>query len=27
VLLHPNCHSQVHSRGLAVAKPRLAKGV
>jgi RNA-directed DNA polymerase len=27
MLLHPNCHSQVHSRGLAVAKPRPAKGV
>jgi RNA-directed DNA polymerase len=27
VLLHPNCHRQVHSRGLAVAKPRPAKGV
>jgi RNA-directed DNA polymerase len=23
VLLHPNCHMQVHSRGLSVAKPRL----
>jgi RNA-directed DNA polymerase len=27
VLLHPNCHSQIHSRGLAVAKPRSAKSV
>ena len=27
VLLHPNCHRQVHSRGLAVAKPRPATGV
>jgi len=27
MLLHPNCRSQVHSQGLAVAKPRPAKGV
>ena len=27
VLLHPNCHRQVHSAGLTVVKPRLAKGV
>jgi RNA-directed DNA polymerase len=27
VLLHPNCHRQVHSQGLDVAKPRLPKGV
>lgn len=27
VLLHPNCHRQVHSQGLTVAKPRLEKGV
>ena len=27
VLLHPNCHRQVHSQGLNVAKPRLSKGV
>jgi len=27
VLLHPNCHQQVHSQGLAVAKPRPATGV
>jgi RNA-directed DNA polymerase len=26
VLLHPNCHRQVHSQGLSVAKPRPAKG-
>lgn len=26
VLLHPNCHRQVHSRGLEVAKPRPATG-
>ena len=25
VLLHPNCHSQVHSQKLNVAKPRFAK--
>ncbi len=27
VLLHPNCHRQVHSQRLAVAKPRPARGV
>jgi RNA-directed DNA polymerase len=27
VLLHPDCHSQVHSQGLKVVKPRSAKGV
>lgn len=27
VLIHPNCHKQVHSQGLEVVKPRLAKGV
>lgn len=27
VLLHPNCHRQVHSQRLNVAKPRLEKGV
>ncbi len=27
VLLHPNCHQQVHSFGLKVEKPRLEKGV
>jgi RNA-directed DNA polymerase len=27
VLLHPNCHHQVHSLGLTVVKPRPAKGV
>jgi RNA-directed DNA polymerase len=27
VLLHPNCHRQVHSQGLDVAKPRLDQGV
>ncbi len=27
VFLHPNCHNQVHSRGLSVAKPRPARGV
>ncbi len=27
VLLHPNCHRQVHSQRLNVVKPRLAKGV
>ncbi|CAG0935623.1 Group II intron-encoded protein LtrA [Thermoflexales bacterium] len=27
VLLHPNCHHQVHSQGLEVVKPRPAKGV
>ena len=26
VLLHPNCHRQVHSQGLDVAKPRPTKG-
>lgn len=26
VLLHPNCHQQVHSQGLNVAKPRPQKG-
>ena len=26
VLLHPNCHHQVHSLGLTVVKPRPAKG-
>lgn len=26
VLLHPNCHRQVHSQGLAVANPRPQKG-
>ena len=26
VLLHPNCHSQVHSQGLEVVKPRPDKG-
>ena len=26
VLLHPNCHRQVHSQGLSVLKPRPAKG-
>ena len=26
VLLHPNCHRQVHSQGLEVAKPRPATG-
>ncbi len=26
VLLHPNCHRQVHSQGLSVVKPRPAKG-
>jgi len=26
VLLHPNCHRQVHSRGLYVEKPRPARG-
>jgi RNA-directed DNA polymerase len=26
VLLHPNCHRQVHSRGLTVGKPRPARG-
>lgn len=27
VLLHPNCHKQVHSQGLEVVKPRLERGV
>jgi RNA-directed DNA polymerase len=27
VLLHPNCHQQVHSHGVDVAKPRPQKGV
>jgi RNA-directed DNA polymerase len=27
VLLHPNCHQQLHSQGLYVEKPRPAKGV
>jgi RNA-directed DNA polymerase len=27
VLLHANCHRQVHSKGLVVAKPRPARGV
>ncbi len=27
VLLHPNCHQQLHSQGLHVEKPRPAKGV
>jgi len=27
VLLHPNCHRQVHSQRLAVTKPRPAGGV
>ncbi|MBH8592435.1 group II intron reverse transcriptase/maturase [Paenactinomyces guangxiensis] len=27
VLLHPNCHSQVHSLGLTVEKPRPSRGV
>ena len=27
VLLHPNCHRQVHSHGLTVVKPRPAQGV
>ena len=26
VLLHPNCHRQVHSQGLTVGKPRPARG-
>ena len=26
VLLHPNCHNQIHSRKLAVRKPRPARG-
>lgn len=27
VLLHPNCHKQVHSKGLEVVKPRSARSV
>ena len=27
VLLHPNCHRQLHSQGLSVAKPRPTLGV
>jgi RNA-directed DNA polymerase len=27
VLLHPNCHAQVHSHGLTVVKPRPPRGV
>jgi RNA-directed DNA polymerase len=27
VLVHPNCHQQIHSQGLDVGKPRPAKGV
>lgn len=27
ILLHPNCHRQVHSKGLEVVKPRLKRGV
>jgi RNA-directed DNA polymerase len=27
VLLHPNCHSQVHAKGLSVMKPRPSRGV
>jgi hypothetical protein len=27
VLLHPNCHRQIHSHGLSVVKPRPEKGV
>jgi RNA-directed DNA polymerase len=27
VLLHPNCHAQVHSQGLTVVKPRPPQGV
>ncbi|WP_425437332.1 HNH endonuclease [Melghirimyces profundicolus] len=27
VLLHPNCHSQVHSQKLTVEKPRPSRGV
>jgi RNA-directed DNA polymerase len=27
MLLHPNCHQQIHSQGLPVEKPRPAKGV
>jgi RNA-directed DNA polymerase len=25
VLIHPNCHRQVHAKGLTVSKPRPAK--
>lgn len=27
VLVHPNCHMQIHSQGISVVKPRPAKGV
>ncbi|MGI4789873.1 MAG: group II intron reverse transcriptase/maturase [Janthinobacterium lividum] len=27
VLIHPNCHKQVHAKGLSVSKPRLSQGV
>jgi RNA-directed DNA polymerase len=27
VLLHPNCHQQIHSQGVSVEKPRPTKGV
>jgi len=27
VLLHPNCHRQVHNQGISVVKPRPARGV
>ena len=27
VLVHPNCHQQIHSQELDVGKPRPAKGV
>jgi len=27
VLVHPNCHQQIHSQGLDVGKPRPGKGV
>ena len=27
VLVHPNCHQQIHSQGLDVGKPRPARGV
>ena len=27
VLVHPNCHQQIHSQGLPVGKPRPARGV
>ncbi|WP_373285987.1 HNH endonuclease [Marinithermofilum abyssi] len=27
VLLHPNCHNQVHSQNLTVEKPRPSQGV